>query len=275
MQKCLRLSSTVRRKSIRSVILLLVVSISLNIPIALLCSLVDRASKGPWTDIKTPDSYKKENGLVFAVRRSLGTVRVVSTRSSEGGVGDVSTSIQDSFVASLLLDVPIHEVASSKISVPSWSRVSGNGDHRLSQGSSGSLIEVGHGWPMISMSCSFGVSQTGGIILAPRSLALQLGSANIGNIPPGGRVVRRLSVDQWSEPRVLPLVPVFYGLIINTIFYSIIIFMFLFGVQYVRKLIRRLSGRCPMCTYDLQNNIASGCPECGWNRSAQPSTGDK
>lgn len=36
----------------------------------------------------------------------------------------------------------------------------------------------------------------------------------------------------------------------------------------LRARLARRRGRCPMCTYDLLGDYSSGCPECGWNRSA-------
>ena len=69
---------------------------------------------------------------------------------------------------------------------------------------------------------------------------------------------------------LLPLRPIFPGVIINTLFYAAIWFGVFFGVAALRRFIRKKRGRCVKCSYDLRSGFAGeerGCPECGWGRA--------
>lgn len=61
--------------------------------------------------------------------------------------------------------------------------------------------------------------------------------------------------------------PYWPGLALNTTFYALLLTpLVLFAPA--RRHLRLRRGRCPRCAYDLRGNLASGCPECGWNRLA-------
>ncbi|MCH7602282.1 MAG: hypothetical protein IIB54_05915 [Planctomycetes bacterium] len=57
------------------------------------------------------------------------------------------------------------------------------------------------------------------------------------------------------------------GLIGNTLIYGAFAWVILMSIVLTRRWNRLRSGRCPNCAYFLQDRIADGCPECGWNRS--------
>ncbi len=56
------------------------------------------------------------------------------------------------------------------------------------------------------------------------------------------------------------------GMMINELFYVLLIVSTFFSWRYGRRWIRRRRGRCPRCAYDLRGKFSSGCPECGWKR---------
>lgn len=67
-------------------------------------------------------------------------------------------------------------------------------------------------------------------------------------------------------PIVLPLIPIWRGFFINTIFYTAIVLILWSSSFASRRMIRRKRGLCIKCVYDLRGDISTGCPECGWGR---------
>ncbi len=65
---------------------------------------------------------------------------------------------------------------------------------------------------------------------------------------------------------VLPDRLLWGGLIVNTLVYGL--FIWAIPTAWIRttRLTRRWRGRCPACAYQLHDGLASGCPECGWER---------
>ena len=63
--------------------------------------------------------------------------------------------------------------------------------------------------------------------------------------------------------RVLPLRPIWPGFAINTVFYAAILWLLMFGVFTMRRVIRRKRGHCIKCGYDLSHAEHEACPECG------------
>ena len=57
------------------------------------------------------------------------------------------------------------------------------------------------------------------------------------------------------------------GMIVNELFYALLLATTFAGWRYGRRGIRRYRGHCPRCDYDLRGNSGAGCPECGWKRS--------
>jgi len=141
--------------------------------------------------------------------------------------------------------------------------------------------EFASGWPFLAARCSY-LSQwnvspdpvvSWGLLLIPQRF--------------------RYGENPDSTRRILPLVPIWPGFLINTIFYAAIWFALFFGLTSSKRFIRVRRGRCPRCGYDLRGQVervrgepprtsadpaglrtqdsslrtSHGCPECGWGRA--------
>ena len=75
----------------------------------------------------------------------------------------------------------------------------------------------------------------------------------------------------WPHARHLwfPYLPIWSGLIINTLFYALIALIVLYLISRVRNARRMLRGRCPFCAYELHHDFTHGCSECGWRAGDQ------
>ena len=68
-----------------------------------------------------------------------------------------------------------------------------------------------------------------------------------------------------TDELILPYGIWWPGFAINTVFYAALLWI-PFVPFVLRRHIRRKHGRCIKCGYDLRDNLAAGCPECGWRR---------
>jgi hypothetical protein len=121
------------------------------------------------------------------------------------------------------------------------------------------------GWPMHSLQCFYeGVvtMQTRSSYLWMRTRADLEGiedNALIGGI----RLPPRVNSEADHIWRAIPLMPIWPGFAINTIFYAAVLWV-LFAVPVaMRKRVRRKRGQCAACGYSLQGSESNLCPECG------------
>ena len=70
----------------------------------------------------------------------------------------------------------------------------------------------------------------------------------------------------------LPRRILWFSLIGNTMIYGSITWIIMMSIVLIRRWNRLRSGRCPHCAYRLQDRIAGGCQECGWNRTEPGAT---
>jgi len=149
---------------------------------------------------------------------------------------------------------------------PRWSRVSRDAisvadDNRVS------LIEDARGWPMLTMRSRFRIDAAGNIVVSSGFDGVQLRSVALPTTWFGGALAGDLDDKNWAEPYVLPLRPIWPGLVLNTLLYALVLWLLYRGSFVLRRHIRRKRGRCPKCGYDLRGQLpGAGCPECGWNR---------
>ncbi len=62
----------------------------------------------------------------------------------------------------------------------------------------------------------------------------------------------------------IPLRPIFPGFAINTVFYTVIVWILWSSPFTARRIIRRKRGHCIKCGYDLRGHSGGeACPECG------------
>lgn len=89
--------------------------------------------------------------------------------------------------------------------------------------------------------------------------------------PFGRRGVGSFTILEYGHT-VLPLRPIWSGVVINVVVYGSCWMILLVGTLVVLRatlgLARRRRGLCPACGYNLRRDFASGCPECGWEREA-------
>lgn len=108
------------------------------------------------------------------------------------------------------------------------------------------------GWPMLAMWCV--PADSGGTVSH---------DARFGLVIEGLRPSRR----QWYQ-RVptLPLLPLWRGFLVDTLFYAAIWWAVFTGFAQARRGIRSGRGRCMRCGYRLQS-AERGCSECGHGRN--------
>ena len=81
---------------------------------------------------------------------------------------------------------------------------------------------------------------------------------------PDHRPRHTLVVGTWpnNNPRVIPLRPLWIGLLVDTALYACIVFGFVESVRLAIRALRTRPGHCRRCRYDLRG-LSGKCPECG------------
>lgn len=83
--------------------------------------------------------------------------------------------------------------------------------------------------------------------------------------------VRTRDTDPWSCRSIVPVHPVWNGLIADSAMHASVWFGLFVSAHFIRPRSRRRSNRCVACSYDIRG-LASGscCPECGAHNKADP-----
>ena len=100
------------------------------------------------------------------------------------------------------------------------------------------LSEWAYGWPCVSMWYQF----EGDDGLWPESSSVYLAG------------------------RHLPIKIVWFGFVVNSLFYAGVLCLLMCGSFALRRFMRRKRGLCVACGYDLRGEFSAGCSECGWRR---------
>lgn len=110
--------------------------------------------------------------------------------------------------------------------------------------------EDARGWPMLALWCEFqwGWSPSRG------------GGWSASN----GIVLSAPATRSMLEVRVLPLMPIWTGLLVNAAVYALAWGALLLILDWIRRSRRRRRQLCTICAYDLRGLAARDlCPECG------------
>ena len=119
--------------------------------------------------------------------------------------------------------------------------------------------ECAHGWPLYCLKwyANYGEIKGGFEFGEPSTYKQVINSWN-------GK-----SSNQMQTLTVVPYLPIWKGLIFNTLFYAALLWLLTLGPFDVRRMIRLKRGHCTKCGYDLRSDFEAGCPECGWGRKAE------
>ncbi len=60
---------------------------------------------------------------------------------------------------------------------------------------------------------------------------------------------------------IIPLRPLWPGLVVNTIFYAVVLWLLVGGLFVLRRIVRLRRGLCPACAYPMGGSAV--CSECG------------
>ena len=120
------------------------------------------------------------------------------------------------------------------------------------------LFDDARGWPLPALRCRWDHGLVPG---GPEGGEILQGGIELE--PANPQQMSSLSID---DQRALPYWPIWRGLAVDTSFYATILFVLLGGIDFTRRELRRVRGRCIKCGYDLRGDFSTGCSECGWGR---------
>lgn len=134
--------------------------------------------------------------------------------------------------------------------LPYWSLISNN--NKLSKGNIHVWQEEVYGWPFPCM----------------QLLWLWDNDKRVKNIYYGIQINKEIQrpILYLTRPKAIPLKPIYFGFLLNTIFWCLVINIILSIKSKILSGYRLSKSKCPNCGYIIYNDILSGCPECGWNR---------
>ncbi len=78
---------------------------------------------------------------------------------------------------------------------------------------------------------------------------------------PRRRTVHGVIIPVPEGDRSLPLIPIWRGVAVNTIFYAALLWLLILGPFALRRFIRVRRGLCPKCAYPMGESAV--CSECG------------
>jgi len=104
-------------------------------------------------------------------------------------------------------------------------------------------LEDARGWPWLCLHAQFEATGDGW---------RPIGGVTLNS----GQATDELSI------RILPMLPIWRGLLLSSLCYSLVWGVPLVGVPTFRAWLRGRSGRCRACGYDLRGSDGR-CPECG------------
>lgn len=150
---------------------------------------------------------------------------------------------------------PSRNPSSSWNQVATWGRLRLL-DPKVSNEPAIDATEQAAGWPCLSFCCEI-VRET-----------VPSGTRSTRNVAHGGITLPPTEFkDTFATFRVIPLRPIWSGVVINALAFGTAAWLVCSVVGSVRRERRFSRGHCPACGYDLRSDYRTGCPECGWHRS--------
>ncbi len=139
--------------------------------------------------------------------------------------------------------------------VPKWG-------HAVTSNELLEVIDDGRGWPFLALASSI-VLPTG----ASNTFSERVGvpTGELQSYVRGGLAVpaRSGSDPAMYRVRILPLTPVWGGLVADVALYSAVVWIIICLSAALLHLVRRTRELCTACGYDRRGSVRGTCPECG------------
>lgn len=242
---------------------LLVCGAFVNVLVAVFCAVSIGIGEWPDTGIELPAIERwDESGVIYGLVRRPGMLRILSLPSAaDGRRPDTS----EEYASALIFAELTGDEQRDRLKIPSWSLVAA-GANRHSSSVRNANFEDARGWPFLSFRSSFRLTSTGHVDKQTAHGCLELSAADLPSRPFGSPLSGGMDDSAWAKPRVVPYLPIWSGLLLNSVFYGVVILLIWSVYHAVRRRISMFRGRCPQCHYRLYEGLEAGCPECGWNR---------
>ncbi len=120
------------------------------------------------------------------------------------------------------------------------------------------VYDDARGWPLVAFLSHWDSGMVPGGPKDDKQL-----SSGIELSPASPKFPGVVSID---DQRALPYKPIWLGLVVDILFYTLIWFTLIFVYEITNRALRRNKGCCIKCGYDLRGIDNEGCPECGWGR---------
>ena len=155
-----------------------------------------------------------------------------------------------------------------QVLVPSWTQLRQPPASMLAGDASREdrLVDA-RGWPMVALMSQVDTLATGSAASIPTTPPVS--TYSVGSL----RSTGAFAVATPSPARVpvpIPFLPVWSGLVGDTVFYGVIWLVAWSALTVPRRFVREVArfrrGACIECGYDLGYDFLNGCPECGWRR---------
>jgi hypothetical protein len=116
--------------------------------------------------------------------------------------------------------------------------------------------EILAGWPLRAFKCT----NYGAIQISLGASQIGMNKSGLNPIEGGIELSPDAATGAW---RALPYKPLWLGLFIDTVFWTMIAWFLLGGAIHLKKRRRRLHGLCIACGYNISGAVHEACPECG------------
>ncbi len=124
------------------------------------------------------------------------------------------------------------------------------------------------GFPALAFEAQSAVNPAGA--LAGDSLPKAINGAYTTRVIDHTKYFKGRESSPMMEHVYFPYRPIWSGLLFNTVFFAIVIWMVRSVFRSIMHAKRMHKGLCPICKYQLGFVFIDGCSECGWRKTNQP-----